>query len=389
MAPRLVCYDCGRTEEFPAKRCQCGEPLWFETDPSGFDWPDPSVPTLWRFVDLLPTDPPSGVASIAGGTPLLRTENLDGYTGCRLWLKSELGNVTGSFKDRGSAVALAWAANRRDWVGTVSHGNMALSMAAHAAASDVGCLVLVPEDIPPVRLENMALFGPLVVRVAGEYGQLYYDSLDIGRDLDVEFVNSDTPLRVAGQKTVAFEIMETIEADAIVLPTSSGGHASAIWKALRELSAAGLIDTFPALHLVQAAACDPIAEAYRDGRDEVRGVVPGETIAYSIANPDPPSGNRALAAVRDTGGSVRSVDDEAIREAREALAARAGMNVEPASAAALAGAKDLAADGELQATDEVVVIATGCGFKEGYAGTVEPQRLHRSDLRERLPALLR
>nr|WP_240334702.1 pyridoxal-phosphate dependent enzyme [Halorussus sp. MSC15.2] len=298
---------------------------------------------VWRYADLLPVGPlagaNAGVAAAAGATPLVRVPDLD--AGCRLHLKDESENPTGSFKDRGSAVGAAWAsAAGRDWVGTVSHGNMAISVAANAAGSGPdgpNALVLVPDDISGERLAAIARYDPAVLRVAGDYGRLYYDALDA--DAPVEFVNSDTPLRVAGQKTTALELCEAFASaggasgptgasspapDAIVLPVSSGGHASATWKALRELRAAGLLaeSDLPRLYLVQAAACDPIAAAYRRGADEVTAASDTEdTVAYSIANADPPSGTRALAAARETGGAVLSVPDDAILDAKADLAA--------------------------------------------------------------------
>jgi threonine synthase len=402
---RLACYRCGETASFPdRKRCPCGEPLWFDTDDAaaGFEWPAGGAPGRaggpWRYADLLPVERREGVAAGSGDTPLVRAAGLDADAGCRLWLKDESENPTGSFKDRGSAVGVAWAAaNDRPWVGTVSHGNMAISTAAHAADTDADCVVLVTDDISAERLAAIAQYDPRVLRISGDYGRLYYDALDA--DAPVEFVNSDTPLRVAGQKTTALEICEAFAAgaggadsdapEAIVLPTSSGGHASASWKALRELETAGLldVDALPRLYLVQAAACDPIAEAYREAREEVTAVDPGETIAYSIANADPPSGTRALAGVRDTGGAVVSVPDEEILDAQSTLATAAGFCAEVASATTLAGIRRLFEAGELAEDDAVVAVLTGTGFRELDAGGEAPESVALADLPDRLRAL--
>ncbi|WP_327053620.1 threonine synthase [Halomicrococcus gelatinilyticus] len=385
----LTCYRCGRTANEGA-RCDCGGPLWLDVDATDFSWPDgaPGPTTgVRRYADLLPVEPLPGVAAAAGGTPLVRVPRLDEFAGCRCWLKDESENPTGSFKDRGSAVGVAAAVRAGDdWVGTVSHGNMATSVAAHAAGTDADCLVLVPDDIPPERLGYVAQYDPEIVRVAGDYGRLYYDSLDLP---GVRFLNSDTPHRVAGQKTTALEICEAFARDlsgedeapdAVVLPVSSGGHASAAWKGLRELRAAGLLDELPRLYLVQAAACDPIAAAYRVGDDEVETTTAKETVAYSIANPDPPSGTRALAAARATGGAVVSVSDDEILAAKRALARRAGFCVEPASATTLAGVRQLSAAGELAADDAVVAVATGTGFRESPTATARPETVELADL---------
>ncbi|MFT4885501.1 MAG: threonine synthase, partial [Natronomonas sp.] len=361
-------------------RCTCGEPLWLATDATDFNWSDVTdAPGLWRYEALLPVGMPTPgrLAAAAGGTPLLREPELDGFAGTKIHLKVEGQHPTGSFKDRGSALALAAIdagleaepGHEIAAVGTVSHGNMAMSMAAYAASFGLPCVVLVPADIPEERLGVIGQFDPEIRRVRGDYGRLYRDSLEAGAAHDIAFVNSDVPLRVEGQKTTALEICEAFAPtvpDAIVMPVSSGGHASGVWKALRELEAAGAIDEMPRLYFVQTAACAPIAEAFATGAETVSPIEGGgdETIAYSIANADPPSGNRALRAVRETGGSVIAVDDEEIREAQRELATEAGLTVEASSAVPLAGARDLAEAGTLANDDDVAVITTGTGLKE-------------------------
>jgi threonine synthase len=383
----LTCYACGATGTLAdGARCECGEPYWVATDPAGFDWPDDGDRSLWRYRDLLPAADPVGLAAGVGGTPLVRAPRLDEVAGARVHLKYEGANPTGTFKDRGSAVGVSVAAAAgHDAVGTVSHGNMARSMAAGAAAAGLDCLVLVPADIPPERLSLIARHDPTILRVRGDYGRLYADSLRLGRDRSIAFVNSDTPLRVAGQKTTGLEIGESFAPgapDAVVLPVSSGGHASGIWKAFRELSAAGLIDDPPRLYFVQASACAPIAEAWGRGDRTVTPVEAGETVAYSIANPAPPSGARALAAARETGGSVLAVDDDAILEARRTIATRAGLSVESACATTLAGARRLAERGAIDPGEDVVLVATGTGYTERDvdAGDVRAPTVPAADL---------
>jgi threonine synthase len=385
--PTLSCVACGETvDEWTATRCDCGGPRWIDVDADDFGWDDVTdAPGMWRYESLLPVSPPGGLGDVAGDTPLVRTPRLDDLAGARVHVKYEAANPTGSFKDRGSAVGVAWALDHGvDTVGTVSHGNMAMSMAAHAASVDLDCVVLVPADIPAERLGNIAQYDPTLLRVDGDYGRLYDRSLELGEQLGVEFVNSDAPLRVEGQKTTAVEICESFAPavpDAVVMPVSSGGHASGAWKAVRELHRAGAIDRLPRLYFVQAAACAPIAEAFEAEADEVTPVTAGETIAYSIANADPPSGNRVLAAARETEGAVLAVDDEEIRAARRAFAARAGLTVETSSATTLAGAKRLAESGAIGEGEEIVLVATGSGFKErGASETPDVETVALDDL---------
>jgi len=314
----------------------------------------------------LPTSGPVGVGSAAGGTPLIRLSTLDSTAGCRIYVKDEGENPTGSFKDRGSAVGISYAVDSGiKRVGTLSYGNMAMSVAANAASTDLDCVVIVPSKIPDVRFELIGQYEPRIVQV-DDFQQVNETLAAVESELDIELINADVPLRVAGQKTTALEVLAATAPafpEAIVMPVSSGGHASGAWKAIRELRAAGY-DGLPRLYLVQAAACDPIATAAREGADTVSAVDGGETIAYSIANADPPSGTRALRGARATGGDVLSVDDDAIREARTRLARGTGFNVEPACATALAAARELSARGELAREDDVALVATGSGYKE-------------------------
>ncbi|KYH26563.1 threonine synthase [Halalkalicoccus paucihalophilus] len=379
--PSVRCYDCGRSADLAdRKRCRCGEPLWVETDPEAFEWPTGRNPGMWRYTDLLPVDPPSGVGAAAGGTPLVRTPRLD-VGGVQSFLKDEGQNPTGSFKDRGSAVGVASALDRGvERIGTVSHGNMAMSTAANATGAGLECVVCVPADIPDERLSHIAHYDPEILRIEGDYGRLYEVSLGIE---EVEFVNSDTPLRVAGQKTVALEICEAFSPetpDAIVLPVSSGGQLGGIWKALHELRTAGLLEEFPRLYAAQAAACDPIVRAFEADEKEVRAIEGGETVAYSIANADPPGGNRALAALRDTGGGAVSVPDGATRAAQQRLAREGGFRVEASSAVAYAGLERLVERDEIGSGERVVTILTGHGFKESHGIDVDARTVSLDEL---------
>jgi threonine synthase len=171
--------------------------------------------------------------------------------------------------------------------------------------------------------------------------------------------------------------------DALVVPVSSGGHASGTWQAVRALTDAGIIEEPPRLYFVQTAACAPIAEAYARGDETVTPVDARETVAYSIANANPPSGARALAAARATGGAVVAVDDDAIRHAGKQLAEVAGIAVEPASATTLAAVDELVADGELADDDDVVLVATGRGFG-GADGAAESEQVVLSKLADAL-----
>ncbi len=374
MSDRIQCYDCGNRYELGERtHCPCGETLWLDTSISGFEWPSGGIDNIWRYSDVLPTIDYIGINP--GGTPLVRSERVDEFAGCRVSLKIEGCNPTGSFKDRGSAVGVGYASKAGyDWVGTVSHGNMALSTSAYAAAANLECVVFVPADTPPERLELIARHEPQIFSVEGDYSQLYTDTLST--ETDVAFINSDTPLRVAGQKTTTYEILEAFGPsvpDAIVLPTSSGGHVSGVWKALCELKEADVIEEVPKIYVTQAAPCAPIVSAYRKKQETVTAVDPDETIAVSIANSAPPSGTRALTAIRDTDGGAVAVTDDETRVAMDELATAAGISAEPSSAVVLAGVRKLSQKKIFTSEDEVVAILTGSGYTERPDSHADPE----------------
>lgn len=320
---------------------------------------------MWEFESQLPVSKPPGLLSQIGGTPAYVATKLSNRYGSTIYVKLETLNPTGSFKDRGSATGISYAIAEGKDTGTVSHGNMAISMAALTAETDADCTVMVPSDIPSERLSSISQYNPRVLQVEGPYSELYEESFGIGDQHGVLFVNSDTPLRVAGQKTSALELLSTLHPtvpDGICLPVSSGGNASAMWKAIRELYAGGLLEQKPKLYLVQSQACDPIATAFRDGESTVTPTTAGDTIAYSIANADPPSGNRALTAVADTNGAVCSVPDTEITAAQQELL-ESGLAVEPASATTLAGFKKFKSTGEISESDSIAFILTGTGLR--------------------------
>lgn len=398
MTRSTLCYRCdSRYDDTQRARCDCGEPLWFVDEDAAFAWEKiKDGPAMWRFTEMLPVATPDGIARTAGGTQLVRSPSLDDITGCQLYVKDEGQNPTGSYKDRGSAVAIPHALEAgADVVGTVSYGNMAMSTAATAASLGRECVVLVPTDIPKARLELIAQYGPTILQVEGDYGGLYEEALRLTQELPIAFLLSDAPARISGYRTAVWEIYESLRPapDAIVLPTSSGGLASGLWRGLLDLQEAGVVDELPRLYLVHTAGSDPITRAYEEGRPQVDALPVGESeesIAHSIGNPDPPSGTRALTAVRETGGAAISVSDDEIRTAQRQFAELGGFCVEPAAATPLAGAAGLSEGGEIGESERVVLFTTGTGFKETGVGdrSVCTDTVSRSALQDTLASII-
>lgn len=380
---RLQCTMCGVAGE-PGQVvhpcAECGEPLEVRYEP-GEIRPEMALAgggrrcgILTDFAAVLPGLGSTPVSLGEGGTPCLELSHLGSRLGLpELHLKNEGANPTGSFKDRGTAVAISWAAGHGfDRVGTVSSGNMAGSVAAYAARAALPCLVFVPAHLKAEKLFTIGVYGPELLAVAGDYGQLYRDALRLGGEWGVYFAVSDDPWRVEGQKTIAYEVVRDLgrAPDYVFVSTSSGGHLAAIIKGFAELAAAGLVQKAPHFVGVQATGCSPIARAFARGAT-VERFARVTTAAHAISNPLPPSGNRLLRALSGPGqGSIISVDDEDMVRAQQLLAAGEGVFVQMESAAALAGALVYARDGRLGPTDLILLVGTGNGLKDpgAFAG---------------------
>ena len=349
---------------------------------------------LTDFAPVLP-ELGGGLVSLGeGGTPCLELPHLgDRYGIHHLYLKNEGANPSGSFKDRGTAVAISWAqGNDYNAIGTVSSGNMGGSVAAYAARAGLACMVLVPAQIKAEKLFTIGVYAPDLVAVQGDYGELYRKALEIGRRRGIYYAVSDDPWRIEGQKTLAYEVTRDLgrAPDYLFVATSSGGHLAAILKGFAELHAAGLIAKFPHVVGVQATGCAPIATAWANEAATVTRIDRARTAAHAIANPDPPSGNRVLRALRQAeAGAVIAVDDEDMWRAQRLLAAGEGVFVQMESAAALAGALVYVRSGRMGPGDLVVLIGTGSGLKDPGAfgeGSFPRQQITLADLAAVTPA---
>ena len=364
---KFVCIDCDKTHAIRdiRYRCDCGGLLEVAHD---WRWEPTDARGVWRYASLLPSldDAPS-VTLQEGGTPLVRCDRLAKWAGVReLHVKVEGANPTGSFKDRGMTVGvtLARALGARA-LACASTGNTSASLAAYGARAGIRPLVLVPQGkIAMGKMAQALAFGAQVAEISGDFDDAMRLVEQLSGEGDVYLLNSLNPLRLEGQKTLLFEVLEALPSvERVVFPVGNGGNVSAAHKALREAHASGLSDASPSLSGVQAAGAAPLATAWASGA-AFAPVPKAETVATAIRIGNPVNAKKAMRAVRDTGGAFAIATDEEILDAQRRLAATEGLFVEPASAAPLAGLPKLVREGHVDPSERVVLVATGNGLKD-------------------------
>ncbi len=380
-ADSLRCRNCGaRFPLGPQHACfECFGPLEI-----GYDHDALAVLTrssieagpqsIWRYAGLLPVgqDPAGRVTLNPGMTPLVRADRLAEELGLReLWVKDDSANPTHSFKDRVVSVALT-AAHQLGFtrVACASTGNLANSVAAHAARAGLESIVLIPADLEQAKVVQTAVYGGTLVAVDGSYddvNRLCAELAETDAFEQTAFVNVNVrPYYAEGSKTLGFEVAEQLGwrlPRQVVIPMASGSMLTKIDKAFGELASLGLVE--PAEWRVfgaQSSGCAPISTAFARGRDVVEPVRP-TGIAKSLAIGNPADGPYALDAVRRTGGAIADVGDEEIRDGIELLARTTGIFAETAGGVVVATLRRLVAAGALDPAEQTVIYNTGDGLK--------------------------
>jgi threonine synthase len=320
----------------------------------------------WRGVieeyrDRLPVTASTPVVTLReGGTPLIPAPTLSEATGCDVYLKVEGANPTGSFKDRGMTMAISKAAEEgAKAVICASTGNTSASAAAYAVRGGMLCAVLVPEGkIAMGKLSQALAHGATLLQVEGNFDDCLTLARDLADQYPVALVNSVNPVRIEGQKTAAFEIVDSLgdAPDIHCLPVGNAGNITAYWRGFTEYAADGSSSKRPRMWGFQAAGAAPIVLG--------APVAMPSTIATAIRIGNPASWDFAVAARDESGGLIHSVTDRQILQSYRRLASREGVFVEPASAASVAGLLQSRADGLLDTGLTVVCTVTGHGLKD-------------------------
>ena len=376
-ATALKCRECGRTSPLnPIHFCEfCFGPLEVTYDYEAIaktisrERIVSGPPSMWRYRDLLPVDREGIVDINAGYTPFLKADNLGKELGLNeLYIKNDCVNPTYSFKDRVVAVASSRARELGFTVlACASTGNLAGSVAAHAAKAGMDAFIFVPADLEQGKIIGASIYGPTLVAVDGSYDDVNRLCSELSDKYPWAFVNINVrPYYAEGSKTLGYEVAEQMGWGTpkwAVVPMASGSLFTKIWKGMNELHDVGIIPSVDT-HMagIQADGCSPITTAYEAGELHIRPVKPN-TIAKSLAIGNPADGYYALKTMEESGGVSCSVSDDEVIEGMKLLARTEGIFAETAGGVVIAGLRRLADRGIISKNDYTVAFITGCGLK--------------------------
>ncbi len=392
----MKCRECG--EEYPTSPihvCElCFGPLevilnWEEIAPKVTRKSiEAGPPSMWRYWDLLPVEGPPTVGKNVGWTPLIKAENLGRELGLNnLYIKNDAVNhPTLSFKDRVVACALTKAREfGYDTVACASTGNLANSVAAHAAEGGFKSYIFIPSDLELGKVLGTLVFAPNLLSVSGNYDEVNRLCAEAGGKYGWAFVNINLrPFYGDGSKSFGYEIAEQLgwrAPDAVITPCAGGSLISKIYKGLHELDKLKLIDggVPTRMYAAQATGCSPITTAIKQKAEVFRPQKPN-TIAKSIAIGNPADGYIAMETVRKSGGWAEDVTDEEVVDGIRLLGRTQGIFTETAGGVTVSVTKKLAEQGHFKPDEIVVICITGNGLKTqeavvgklGQAVSIEP-----------------
>ena len=390
----LRCRECGR--EYPGEALNvcdfCFGPLEVVYDYAtisevvSHDRISAGPLSIWRYHDLLPASGDDPVDIMAGFTPLLKARNLGKRLGLNnLYIKNDSVNPSYSFKDRVVSVAATKSVEFGfETIACASTGNLACSVAAHAARAGMRSVVFIPSDLERGKVIGAAVYGPTMVAVDGTYDEVNRLCSEVGDNYPWAFVNINMrPYYAEGSKTLGYEVAEQLGwriPDHVVIPSASGAMFTKIWKGFNELACLGLLDgveamTFgpdqntvhhPAIttkmHMAQAEGCSPIVNAWAGGQSHVRPVRP-DSIAKSLAIGNPADGIYALRVINESDGSAYAVPEPQVVEGIKLLAETEGIFTETAGGVTISALKHLAESGAIGRDELAVAYITGNGLK--------------------------
>jgi threonine synthase len=372
----LVCSHCDNTataDGLPTVCPKCGDP-WL------VKYQEPPKPqakqairerpwTMWRYREWLPLANGEEPVTLGEGmTPLLRWPALEKALGLKtIWIKDESQNPTGSFKARGLSAAVTGAVRGKAKEFTIpTAGNAGVALSAYARRAGVPVHVFAPKSTPATILQQIRSFGADLILIDGHIGDCGKAARQFAAErgaFDVSTLRE--PYRIEGKKTMGLELAEQLGwhlPKAIIYPAGGGTGLIGMWKAFKELQAAGwLDDPMPRFFAVQSTGCAPVVKAFEAGQTQTEAWQNPDTVASGLRVPAPLGGRLMLRALRESGGSAISVSDRELTAAQARLGEQ-GMDASPEGGATAAALERLVAEGTLRSDDSVVLFNTGAGW---------------------------
>jgi len=375
----LYCSSCGK--EHDARKlinlCECGKPLMvaYDLERAASTLTREAlagrVASLWRYREVLPLEDDRNKLTLGEGmTPLLKAERLGAQLGLsNLFIKDEGVNPTGSFKARGMAVAISMAKELgAQKLAVPSAGNAAGALAAYAAKAGLPAFIYMPNDTPRANIVECQQTGAQVTLIDGlitDCGKIIAERKQAEGWFDVSTLKE--PYRVEGKKTMGYELAEQFNwelPDVILYPTGGGTGLIGMWKAFDEMERMGWIGAYrPRMITVQAEGCAPIVKAFAAGATAGVDVPDAHTVAAGLRVPKAVGDFIMLDILRKSGGTAVSVTDDELIAAVKEIGSAEGIFAAPEGAACLPALKRLLAEGDVSASDRVVIFNTGCGLK--------------------------
>jgi threonine synthase len=326
---------------------------------------------MWRYAEMLPVAKEKNIISLGEGmTPMLPLYKLaDRFGFSDLSLKDESFNPTLSFKARGISVAVSKAKELN-----IEHciiptaGNAGGALAAYCAKADIECTVVMPRHTPNIFKQECELYGANLILVDGLINDCAKKIEELNKDnkyFDVSTLKE--PYRLEGKKTMGYEIAEQYNwdlPDVIIYPAGGGTGLIGIWKAFKEMKKMGWISgPLPRMIAVQSKNCAPLLHAFKDKVNWKKNFIPKATIANGLAVPYPFGMNMMLTVLKESDGTVVTIDDEEIISAVKEIARTEGLLISPEGAATWKALIHLNRTKQIGLSEKILLLNTGSGYK--------------------------
>ena len=313
------------------------------------------------------------VSTYEGGTNLFWAERLGNQIGLDdLWVKQCGMAHTGSFKDLGMTVLVSMvkqmiaSGKNIKAVACASTGDTSAALAAYCALAGIPAIVFLPKDkVSLAQLIQPITHGVLTLSLDTDFDGCMQLVQEVCQKNDIYLANSMNSLRIEGQKTISFEIVQQFNwkvPDFVIVPGGNLGNVSAIGKGFQMFYDLGLIDTLPRLVCAQAEQADPLYRSYINGFKTFESVQAKTTLASAIQIGDPVSYKKAIRALQNFNGIVEKATESELANAA-GRANKTGLLCCPHTGVALAVLEKLVQSGEIKKKDRVVVISTANGLK--------------------------